>query len=151
MVNKKCYDSDGNQIKCRDIKPNDKNKTNSEQEEVDWNNPFNGSKGRGTGYKFGKDHGNAGDAPGDLKPRVLLVAPKTSKIYFDRRVEIGLEVKIDAAGRVISATNIRSQTTTYDQSLINRVIDATKNTARYDARPNAPIQGAYITIKIEAR
>ena len=131
----------------------DKGKKGKGKEKGGGDNLFNGKGGSGSGDEFGGgDKGDPGDDPGKgLKPRILLVKPKTSKIYNDRLVEIHLKVKINPAGRVISATNIPSQTTTRDQSLINRVIDATKNTARYDVRPNAPTQGAYITIKIEAR
>ncbi len=114
---------------------------------------FNGKGGTGTGTEFGGgDNGSSANDPGKgLKPRILLVIPKTSKIYHSRLVKIHLKVKINPQGKVISASNIASQTTTTDQSLINQVISETINTALYDKRPGAPTQGAYITITIQPR
>ena len=131
----------------------DKGKEGNKTDQGGGNNLFDGQGGDGTGDEFGGGHnGSSANDPGKgLKPRILLVKPKTSKIYHSRLVKIHLKVKINPQGRVISASNIASQTTTTDQSLINQVINETKNTALYDKRPGAPTQGAYITITIQPR
>ena len=116
-------------------------------------NPFGGGN-RGTGSRVNKIDGGSGggEKPGGRgKKRIRLKDPtvpfypslKSNKEY------IHLKVEIDENGKVVSARNLPSKTTTTDQIIINDVIIRVKKTAKYDKNPGAPLAEAYITVRIQ--
>ena len=125
------------------------------------NNPFasGGYSDKGNGTSFGKDGGGPGGngedgvGPGNgggIKERILQTKPNVENIVSEANCRIYLKVKIDAAGNVIQADNIPSSTTTTSQTLINKVIAATIAQARYNKKPGAKIEYAYINYSLKA-
>ena len=59
-------------------------------------------------------------------------------------------MKIDENGDVISAVST-SRTTTISQLIINKVIAATISQVKYNKKPGAGIEEAFITVLIRAK
>lgn len=109
-------------------------------------NPFGsgGSSTEGSGTSvFGQDNGTSGSGPGgvgDGSGRKRLTEPKTDDIVSDANHSIVLRLKINSEGRVVSAKNIASKTTTTDQRIINQVIALVKAQVYYSKKPGASIE-----------
>jgi hypothetical protein len=134
--------------------PNSQNEATSP---VKSNNPFGGNgpgkdeKG-GRGNKgLGPDEGvKSGGGGEDRAPRIRLNDPNADDIVSDVNCIIRVKVSINANGDVVRADNISSITTTNDQRIINRVLELVKAQAKYNKKPNAPIEQAYITVTLRA-
>lgn len=121
-------------------------------------NPF-GQQGRGEtdgpgkGKKgLGPDTGpGEGEGGTDTKPRIRLNDPNSDDIYTNVNVTVRVKVTINANGDVVKAMNISSVTTTTDQRLINQVLELVKQQAKYNKKPNAALEEAYITVKLGPR
>ena len=117
-----------------------------------------GGVGKGKGIGFGPDTGEGkglGNGPGSGggnagARRIRLNDPNVDNIESDVDNKINLRVKIDENGNVISAIST-SRTTTTSQTIINKVIAATINQAKYNKKPGAGIEEAFITIILNAR
>ena len=113
------------------------------------NDPF-ASGGHG-GMKGNDPRPRNGPVKGSRKERIRLKDP-TVPFYPSLKsniVYIHLLVEIDENGKVVSARNLPSKTTTTDQIIINDVIIRVKKTAKYDKNPGAPLAEAYITVRIQ--
>jgi hypothetical protein len=125
------------------------------------NNPFGtgGSDGK-KGAGFGGDEGDGSNGTGDGLTgggsgkkdgkRTRLTDPTVDDIESDANCTVQMRVKIDENGNVISAT-CTSLTTTISQLIKNKVCAATIRTARYNKKPGAGIEEAFITVLIRAK
>ena len=110
------------------------------------NGPFNGD-GNGTG-----DGGNGpGTGTGDGKNRVRLNNPVLDKFKTDVDIYVHLKLIIDEDGKVQSAKNLASKTTTTDQRIINGVISEVIKQVKYNKEKNAGLQFTFVTCKIRAQ
>ncbi|MBL4863103.1 MAG: hypothetical protein JKY09_08830 [Crocinitomicaceae bacterium] len=123
------------------------------------NNPFNdggndGGGGDGTGGHFGTDDGSGtggSTGSGGGKGRIRLNNVNIDGLQSNIDATIALKLTIDAQGNVVVAHNIKGQTTTADQKLINRVINEVKKQVKYSKEPGAPLVKKYYTVKIKAQ
>jgi hypothetical protein len=135
--------------------PNSQNNTTSTKS----NNPFaSGGNGSGddggSGNKFGGDSGtgitgNTGKGGGN--GRIRKNDPIINNLGSNVDVKIHLKLTIDAEGNVISASNIKAQTTTSNQVLINRVINEVKKQVKYNKEPGAPLAKVFMPVYIKAQ
>ena len=110
------------------------------------NGPFNGD-GNGTG-----EGGNGtGTGTGDGRNRVRLNDPILPKYKTDIDIFVHLKLIINGDGKVVSATNITSKTTTTDQRIINGVISEVIKQVKYKQEKNAGLQFTFVTCKIRAQ
>jgi hypothetical protein len=110
------------------------------------NGPFNGD-GNGTG-----EGGNGtGTGTGDGRDRVRLNDPILPKYKTDIDIFVHLKLIINGDGKVVSATNITSKTTTTDQRIINGVISEVVKQVKYKQEKNAGLQFTFVTCKIRAQ
>ena len=134
--------------------PNSQNEATSP---VKSDNPFGGN-GTGTDEKGGRGNKGLGPDEGvksggggeDRSPRRRLNDPNADDIVSDVNCIIRVKVSINANGDVVRADNISSITTTNDQRIINRVLELVKSQTKYNKKPNAPIEQAYITVTLRA-
>ncbi len=104
--------------------------------------------GDGNGYGVGiADPGGTGGGP----RRVRLNEPNIENLNSDVDAKISLKLTIDAGGNVVHAQNIASNTTTTNQILINKVIDAVRKQVKYNKEPGAPLSTVFMTISIQAQ
>jgi hypothetical protein len=118
-----------------------------------------GGKGKGKNLGIGDDEGDdsgkgngSGNGNGNGKGgnRTRLTDPSVDDIESDANCTIQMRVKIDENGNVISAT-CTSLTTTISQLIKNKVCTATIRTAKYNKKPGAGIEEAFITVLIRAK
>jgi hypothetical protein len=110
------------------------------------NGPFSGD-GNGTG-----DGGNGiGTGTGDGRNRVRLNDPVLDKFKTDVDIFVHLKLIIDADGKVVSAKNLTSKTTTTDQRIVNGVISEVIKQVKYKQEKNAGLQFTFVTCKIRAQ
>ena len=107
-----------------------------------------GGPGRGEGE--GKDDGpNSGY--GDGENRIRKNDPKLDKFKTDVDITINLKLIINSSGKVVSATNIASKTTTTDNRIINGVISEVMKQVKYNEKKNARDEYVYFTYLIRAQ
>ena len=110
------------------------------------NGAFNGD-GNGTG-----EGGNGtGTGTGDGRDRVRLNDPILPKYKTDIDIFVHLKLIINGDGKVVSATNLTSKTTTTDQRIINGVISEVVKQVKYKQEKNAGLQFTFVTCKIRAQ
>jgi hypothetical protein len=63
--------------------------------------------------------------------------------------QIALKLIIDANGKVVSVLEIRENTTTTNQVLIDEVKSLVKKEVKYDARPGAPNATVFYTVTVQ--
>ena len=107
-----------------------------------------GGPGRGEG-EGNEDGPNSGY--GDGENRIRKNDPKLDKFKTDVDITINLKLIINSSGKVVSATNIASKTTTTDNRIINGVISEVMKQVKYDEKKNARDEYVYITCKIRAQ
>lgn len=120
-------------------------------------NPFgtggSGTTGSGSGSgTFGNDSGTGtgGTAGGGSgKGRVRLNEVSVSGIQINVDAFIHLKLTIDAQGNVVHVQNIKSQTTTSDQILINRIMSAVKAQVKYNKDPGAALAKVFYTVRVK--
>jgi uncharacterized membrane protein YgcG len=116
------------------------------------NNPFSsGSGGSGGGNKGGRgngigdDDGNGvgpGNGPGSsggnggAAERKWISKPNVAGIG-DENCDVYLRLTVNAEGRIISAVNVSSKTTTTNTTIINQVISVVKADGRFNPMPGA--------------
>lgn len=139
---------------------NSTNATNGSSTVAHNNNPFgnggNNTSGSGAGTgPFGDDVGQGGNGPNGPGSgsggRVRLNDPNTSGIIPDHDATINLKVTINADGKILAVSNIPSQTTTTDQTIINQVISRVKRDVKYSKAPGTANTTQYITVKLYAQ
>ncbi len=122
------------------------------------NDPFasggnsNGENG-GSGNTFGSDGtGTEGDGggSGSGKGRIRKNDPILTDLKSNVNAYIYLKLTIDAQGNVVSASNIKAQTTTSNQILINKVIYHVKKQVKYNKDEGAPVAKVFMTVKVDA-
>jgi hypothetical protein len=123
-------------------------------------NPFGTGGGNGNGQgKFGgpgsgegggnEDGPNSGFGMGEN--RIRKNDPILDKFKTDVDITINLKLIINSSGKVVSAKNIASKTTTTDARIINGVISEVMKQVLYDEKKNARDEYVYITCKIRAQ
>jgi hypothetical protein len=106
--------------------------------------------GNGKGEGEGKEDGtNSGYGSGEN--RIRKNDPIFDKFKTDVDITINLKLIINSSGKVVSATNIASKTTTTDNRIINGVISEVMKQVKYDEKKNARDEYVYITCKIRAQ
>ena len=114
-------------------------------------NPFSGS---GNSGDFGNDADMgtgsshpATDAGDGSRIRVsnLTTNPKTPN---DQRCKIALKLTVDSLGKVIEASEIKANTTSTNQRLIDEVISLVKKEVKYKEKPGSRNETAYYTITV---
>ena len=108
-------------------------------------NPF-GTGGTGSG-----DGSLDLGGPRDGKNRVRLNNPLLPLYKTEVDIDVHLKLIIDEDGKVVSAINLASKTTTTDQLIINGVISEVINQLKYNQEKNAGLQFTYLTCKIRAQ
>ena len=98
----------------------------------------------------GKDDGT-GKGYGSGENRIRKNNPKLDQFRTDVDITINLKLIINSSGKVVSATNIASKTTTTDNRIINGVISEVMKQVKYDEKKNARDEYVYITCKIRAQ
>jgi hypothetical protein len=117
-------------------------------------NPFGGGGSgggdqSGKGKGFGNDEGSS-TGPGEgTKQRIRLTDPNADDIKSGTNCIVRLKVTVNAEGDVVKAENISSITTTTDQRIINQVIAITKAQAKYNKKPGASLEQAFITVTLK--
>lgn len=109
-------------------------------------NPIFGGKGgsgggndSGSGGIIGNDNGKGGkgngtgngDGGGSGKARVRYNEISTSNIYTNSLIKVTLILQVDETGKVIGTRVVGKETTTNDQSIINKVASACKAQLKY--------------------
>ena len=107
-----------------------------------------GGPGRGEGE--GKDDGT-GKGYGSGENRIRKNNPKLDQFRTDVDITINLKLIINSSGKVVSATNITSKTTTIDQRIINGVISEVMKQVKYDEKKDARDEYVYFTYLIRAQ
>ena len=107
--------------------------------------PFDGG---GSASGEGGSVGPAGT--GDGGSRTRLNEPILPKYETEIDIYIHLKLEINEDGKVISAKNITSKTTTRDQEIINSVISEVIKQVKYNKEKNAALQFTFLTCKIRA-
>ena len=113
-----------------------------------------GNSSNSSGDSYGNNTGTGiayGSGSGGGPRRVRLNEPNIENLNSDVDAEISLKLTINSDGDVVSAQNITSKTTTSNQILINKVIDAVKKQVKYNKEPGAPLSTTFMTISIKAR
>ena len=106
--------------------------------------------GPGKGEGEGKEDGtNSGYGSGEN--RIRKNDPILDKFKTDVDITINLKLIINSSGKVVSAANIASKTTTTDNRIINGVISEVMKQVKYDEKKNARDEYVYITCKIRAQ
>lgn len=124
-------------------------------------NPFGtggsgGGNGSGNGHGIGDDDGDGtgpgtGPGSGGNVNRWLVAQPNTTNIKSDENCKIVLSVLVDPEGNIIGKpTFVKSSSTTNDMVLINQVINAVKNQARFNKVATTKNMKEAITIRIVA-
>lgn len=103
---------------------------------------FGGSSGTGTG-------GHAGSGSG--KGRIRKNSINLGDLHYNTDEKIALKLVIDAEGNVVQVINIKSQTSTTDQVLINKVKVAVKKQIKYNKEAGAPLTNVYYTVNVNAQ
>ena len=135
------------------------NSTNTSSTTQQSNDPFasggdgNGDSG-GSGDTFGGDsgtgtEGNGGGGSG--KGRIRLNDPIMTDLQSNIDATIQLKLTIDAQGNVIAADNIKAQTTTTNQILINRVIYEVKKQVKYNIDPGSSLAKVFMAVHVNAQ
>jgi hypothetical protein len=107
----------------------------------------NNSSGLGSGSGAGSpDVGG----PRDGKNRVPLNNPLLPLYKTEVDIYVYLKLIIDEDGKVVSAINLASKTTTTDQRIINGVISEVIKQVKYNQVKNVGLQFTYVTYKIGA-
>lgn len=132
--------SSGKSNKTNTDKPTNNTATTTAQN----NNPFSkGGTGGGTeggsGGIFGPDNGTGGtgkgagpgNGDGTGKARVRHNNISTDNIYTNSEVKVTLILQVDESGKVIGTRTVGKETTTNDQSIINKVAAACKAQLKY--------------------
>ena len=123
-------------------------------------NPFGtggtgGGNGTGQGKLGGLGSGGSGEGTssgyGMGENRIRKNDPKLDKFKTDVDITINLKLIINSSGKVVSATNIASKTTTTDPRIINGVISEVMKQVKYNEKENARDEYVYITCKIRAQ
>jgi hypothetical protein len=120
-------------------------------------NPFGtgGGNGNGQGKLGGPGSGGNEDGPnsgfGMGENRIRKNDPILDKFKTDVDITINLKLIINSSGKVVSAKNIASKTTTTDARIINGVISEVMKQVLYDEKKNARDEYVYITCKIRAQ
>jgi hypothetical protein len=107
-----------------------------------------GGPGRGEG-EGNEDGPNSEYGPGEN--RIRKNDPILDKFKTDVDITINLKLIINSSGKVVSAANIASKTTTTDNRIINGVISEVMKQVKYDEKKNARDEYVYITCKIRAQ
>lgn len=137
--------------------PNSDNQASTTQQS---NNPFaqggsGGGDGSGDGTGFGNDSGTgtdgSGAGPGSGAGRKRLNNVNIADLQYNSDETIYLKLVIDAQGNVVQVYNIKGQTTTTDQILINKVKVAVKKQVKYNKQEHAPLATVYYTVKVNAQ
>jgi hypothetical protein len=101
-----------------------------------------GGSGNGSLYNGGPSYG---------KNRVPLNNPLLPLYKTEVDIYVHLKLIIDEDGKVVSAINLASKTTTTDKLIINGVISEVINQLKYNQEKNAGLQFTYLTCKIRAQ
>ena len=101
--------------------------------------------GSGKGNGHGDQNGNGGNVA-----RTTVRLPNFDNIDANESCKVGVNLKIDANGNVISASCNRANTTTEDQALINTVLKLVKAEMKYSKSPGAPVWNKTEVFKIQA-
>jgi hypothetical protein len=130
--------------------PNSTNQASTTQQS---NDPFakGGSNDGPNNGPFNKEDGldvtSKGEESGGGGARIRTVDPNIDNVQCDEHETIHFKVAINEEGRVISAINVTSVTTTTDQRLINMVKAEVIRQTRYVKKPGRALEYAYITVK----
>ncbi|MDG0974711.1 MAG: hypothetical protein P8O07_11185 [Crocinitomicaceae bacterium] len=132
---------------------------NSSSETSQQASPFSGtgtggSGTDGSGGGFGSDNGpgsgtgvpGTGSAGERIRKNNLKSNPKTPNTAL---CQIALKLIIDANGNVVSVLEIRENTTTTNQVLIDEVKSLVKKEVKYDARLGAPNATVFYTVTVQ--
>jgi hypothetical protein len=132
---------------------NSPNSTHTASTTQQSNDPFNqgGSNDGPNNSHFNKEDGldvsSKGEDSGGGGARTRTVDPNIDNVQCDEHETIHFKVAINEEGRVISAINVTSITTTTDQRLINMVKAEVIRQTRYIKKPGRALEYAYITVK----
>lgn len=128
-----------------------KNEDHPKEPVQSFDNPF-GTGGSGNAGNVGNGYGSGSwgnTGVGKRKERVRFTNINIESLEIKEEATIYLKLTIDEMGRVIYVQNIRSKTTTTDQVLINKIMDAVKKQVRYSKDPGSPIVKQFYTIKVK--
>lgn len=118
------------------------------------NNPFGSGGGTGDTYGYGSGTDGSGTGTGTgsgpSTSRILVRDVSELNVHTDVDVVIQLKLIIDQDGNVRGAQNLKSGTTTTDQVIINKVINAVKSQVKYNKAPGAGLQKMRHTVRIKA-
>lgn len=122
-------------------------------------NPFgtggNGTgSGTGNGSGIGNDSGPGanGNSPGNGGgTRELMAQVNADDIRYNYDVKFVFNVAVNADGYVVDVSNVKAQTTTNDQTIINKVIELVKKQVRYSKSPGATVQTIRYQVNFTAR
>jgi hypothetical protein len=145
-----------NTVKGNDFNGPANNGNNSSQ------NPFGtggtgGGTGTGNGALGGPGSGEGdggtgtGTGTGDGKNRVRLNDAVIPLYKTDVDIYVHLKLIINEDGKVVSANNLTSKTTTTDQRIINGVISEVIKQVKYKKEKGVGLQFTFVTCKIRAQ
>lgn len=122
-------------------------------------NPFSGGFGGGTGGGNGTGNGTgigSDDGPGKgpgtsgAGKRTVLAHVNANDIRYNHDVTFVFQVGINEDGYIVDIRNKRSETTTSDGVIINKVKELVRKQVRYSKAPGAPLQTLIYTVNFKA-
>ena len=134
------------------------NNDNSSSSTQQTSNPFGdggsgGGQGGGDGTGFGQDSGEgtgSGSGIGFGKGRTRQNNVDVHNISIETDASIYYKLTVDSDGNVVAFSHIGSQTTTTDQTLINKIGYAIKKQVKYNKAAGAPLEYQFYTIHVKA-
>lgn len=133
---------------------NSQNTSSSSQQST---NPFGdggsgGGSGGGTGTGVGTTDGSSGTGTGSGiglgKGRTRQNNVNVNGIQIETAAKIYYKLTVDSDGNVVAFSHYKSNTTTTDQSLINKIGYAIKKQVKYNKAPGSPLVYQDYTISV---
>ena len=121
---------------------NANNNTNTASSAAASNNPFGGGGVDGEGGPgFGHDEGKGKDGKGGGGgiPRKPIRNVEIDHLKFSEYATISLQLTIDSKGNVTAVTFSKSQTTTTNQVIINKIMAEVQRQVKYNEAPGAAL------------
>jgi hypothetical protein len=109
-----------------------------------------GGNGTGVGTHDGSSGTGTGPGVGSGKGRTRLNNVDVNNISIETDASIYYKLTVDAEGNVVSYSNLKSKTTTTNQTLINKIGVAIKKQVKYSKAPGSPLVYQFYTIHVKA-
>lgn len=107
----------------------------------------------GTGKAYSNDYGSGTGVGGNepsITKRIRMNDVQLYDLKYDQDVTVYLKLVIDAEGNVANASYVAGKSTTSDQALISKIVNAVKTQVKYNKVPGAALTSVFYTVRINA-